>query len=144
MALNPSQGKHILEEDRTRGLLELLYHVSREFATALDLRTVLQRVLYESIQNVGGVRGSIVVLDDAGKAVDSTIVFGKSFREDTTQQLKDTVERGLAGWVVRNRKPALLADTSRDDRWLKRAGFKDKKSKYSIGGSARLNKKTNT
>ena len=128
MALNPSQGKPILEEDRTRGLLELLYHVSREFATALDLRTVLQRVLYESIQNVGGVRGSIVVLDDAGKAVDSTIVFGKSFREDTTQQLKDTVERGLAGWVVRNRKPALLADTSRDDRWLKRAGFKDKKS----------------
>ena len=64
------------EQDRTKALLELLYHVSREVATALDLRTVLQRVLYEAIQNVGGERCSIVVLDDAGKAVDATIVYG--------------------------------------------------------------------
>ena len=57
------------QENQARARLELLYHVSRELATALDLRTVLQRVLYEAIQNVGGERCSIVVLDDAGKAV---------------------------------------------------------------------------
>ena len=62
------------DSDRTRALLELLYHVSRELATALDLRTVLQRVLNETLQNVGGERCSIVVLDDSGKAVDATIV----------------------------------------------------------------------
>lgn len=109
-----------MEEDRTRALLELLYHVSREVATALDLRTVLQRVLFEATQNIGGQRGSIVVLDDNGKPVDSTIVYGKRFHQDTTQQLRDTVERGLAGWVVRNRKSALIPDTSQDDRWLRR------------------------
>lgn len=109
-----------MEEDRTRALLELLYHVSREVATALDLRTVLQRVLFEATQNIGGQRGSIVVLDDSGKPVDSTIVYGKTFHQDTTQQLRDTVERGLAGWVVRNRKPALILNTSLDDRWLRR------------------------
>ena len=109
-----------MEEDRTRTLLELLYHVSREVATALDLRTVLQRVLFEATQNIGGQRGSIVVLDDNGKPVDSTIVYGKRFHQDTTQQLRDTVERGLAGWVVRNRKSALIPDTSQDDRWLRR------------------------
>jgi len=109
-----------MEEDRTRVLLELLYHVSREVATALDLRTVLQRVLFEATQNIGGQRGSIVVMDDNGKPVDSTIVYGRRFHQDTTQQLRDTVERGLAGWVVRNRKPALIPDTSQDDRWLRR------------------------
>lgn len=109
-----------MEEDRTRVLLELLYHVSREVATALDLRTVLQRVLFEATQNIGGQRGSIVVMDDNGKPVDSTIVYGRRFHQDTTQQLRDTVERGLAGWVVRNRKPALVPDTSQDDRWLRR------------------------
>src|SRR5512134_3228969 len=108
------------EQDRTKALLELLYHVSREVATALDLRTVLQRVLYETMQNVGGERCSIVVLDDAGKAVDATIVYGREFHEHTTQQLRDTVERGLAGWVIRNRKPALVLDTSKDERWLMR------------------------
>ena len=109
-----------MEEVHTRALLELLYHVSREVATALDLRTVLQRVLFEATQNIGGQRGSIVVLDDNGKPIDSTIVYGRRFHQDTTQQLRDTVERGLAGWVVRNRKPALIPDTSRDDRWLRR------------------------
>jgi two-component system, NtrC family, sensor histidine kinase KinB len=108
------------EKDQTKALLELLYHVSRDVATALDLRTVLQRVLYESIQNVGGERCSIVVLDDAGKAVDATIVYGTQIHEHTTQQLRDTTERGLAGWVIRNRKGVLVPDTSKDERWLMR------------------------
>jgi PAS domain S-box-containing protein len=108
------------EQDRTKALLELLYNVSRQVATALDLRTVLQRVLHEVMQNVGGERSSIVVLDDAGKAVDATIVYGQQVLEHTTQQLRDTVERGLAGWVMRNRKAALILDTSKDERWLMR------------------------
>ncbi len=107
-------------EEHTRALLDLLYHVSREVATALDLRTVLQRVLFEAMRNVGGERASVVVLDDGGKPLDATIVYGQQFHEHTTQQLRDTVERGLAGWVARNRKPALLPDTSRDERWLRR------------------------
>jgi len=106
------------EKDRTKALLELLYHVSREVATALDLRTVLRRVLNEALLNVGGERCSIVVLDDAGKAVDATIVYGKQVHEHTTQQLRDTMERGLAGWVIRNRKSTLVLDTSKDERWL--------------------------
>src|SRR5215211_1390756 len=108
------------EKDQTKALLEPLYHVSREVATALDLRTVLQRVLYEAIQNVGGERCSIVVLDDASKAVDATIVYGTQIHEHTTQQLRDTTERGLAGWVIRNRKGVLVLDTSKDERWLMR------------------------
>jgi PAS domain S-box-containing protein len=108
------------EQDRTRALLELLFHVSREVATALDLRTVLQRVLYEAIQNVGGERCSIVVLDDSGKAVDATIVYRDQILEHTTQQLRDTTERGLAGWVIRHRKGVLVPDTSKDERWLMR------------------------
>ncbi|HSG45321.1 MAG TPA: GAF domain-containing protein [Anaerolineales bacterium] len=108
------------ETDRTKALLELLYHVSRELATPLDLRTVLQRVLYEAIQNVGGERCSIVVLDDAGKAVDATIVYGKQIHEHTTQQMRETMERGLAGWVIENRKGVYVPDTSKDERWLMR------------------------
>ena len=110
-----------MTEDRSRSLLELLINVSREVATALDLRTVLQRLLYAAIQHVGGERGSIVVMDDLGKPVDATIVYGSQFHDHTTQQLRDTVERGLAGWVVQHCKPALVPDTSKDDRWLRRA-----------------------
>ena len=110
-----------MSEDRSQSLLELLINVNREVATALDLRTVLQRLIYAALQYVGGERSSIVVMDDHGKAVDATIVYGKQIHEHTTQQLRDTVERGLAGWVVKNRKPALVPDTSKDERWLRRA-----------------------
>jgi PAS domain S-box-containing protein len=110
-----------MREDQSRSLLELLVKVSREVATALDLRTVLQRVLYACLQYVGGERGSIVVMDDHGKPVDATIVYGRQFHDHTTQQLRETVERGLAGWVVQHRKAALVPDTSKDERWLRRA-----------------------
>ena len=109
-----------LESDRTKATLELLYNVSRELATALDLRTVLQRVLYGALQNVGGERCSIVVLDDAGKAVDATMVFGAQMHEHTTQQMRDPMERGLAGWVIQNRKGVYVPDTTKDERWLMR------------------------
>ncbi|HEX2697708.1 MAG TPA: GAF domain-containing protein, partial [Anaerolineales bacterium] len=110
-----------MTEDRSRALLELLMQVNREVAAALDLRTVLQRLLFAAMQNVGGERGSIIVLDDVGKPVDATIVYGKSLHEHTTQQLKETVDRGLAGWVIANRKATLIPDTSKDERWLRRA-----------------------
>lgn len=109
-----------MSADRTRALLELLYNISRELATVIDLRSVLQRVLFQAMENVGGERASIVVLDDAGRPMDATIVYGRTYHEHTTQQLRETVDRGLAGWVVRNRKAALVPDTSRDERWLRR------------------------
>jgi two-component system, NtrC family, sensor histidine kinase KinB len=106
--------------DETRSSLELLYNVSRELASALELRTVLQRILFQSLKYVGGERGSIVVIDDNGKAVDSAIVYGRKIHDHTTQQLRETIERGLAGWVIRTRQPVWVPDTSRDERWLRR------------------------
>lgn len=103
-----------------RSAIDLLFRVSREFASALDLKTVLTRVLFAAIENVGGERGSVVVLDDNGRAVDSAIVYGNQLRESTTLQLRDTIDRGLAGWVVRHRAGALVPDTSKDERWLRR------------------------
>jgi PAS domain S-box-containing protein len=107
-------------EDRTAGLLELLIQVNREVAAALDLRTVLQRLVRAAMQHVGAERGSIVVLDDTGKPIDATIVYGKDLHEHKARQLRETVDRGLAGWVIRHRKPALVPDTSMDERWLRR------------------------
>jgi two-component system, NtrC family, sensor histidine kinase KinB len=107
-------------EDRTGALLELLVKINRDVAGPIDLRTVLQRLVFAAMEHVGGERGSIIVLDDTGKPVEATIVYGTSLHEHTTRQLKETVDRGLAGWVIRNRKPALVPDTSLDARWLRR------------------------
>ena len=106
--------------EETKSTLEFLYNISRELASAIELRTVLQRILFQSLKYVGGERASIVVLDDNGNAVDSAIVYRRTIHDHTTQQLRETVERGLAGWVIRNRQPAWVPDTSQDERWLRR------------------------
>ena len=108
------------DDDHTRALLELLRQVNREVAAALDLRTVLRRLVLAAMQHAGGERGSIVVLDDAGKPVDATIVYGTDLHEHTAPQLSETVDRGLAGWVIRHGKAVLVPDTARDERWLRR------------------------
>jgi len=104
----------------THSSLELLYNISRELASALDLRTVLTRVVIQSLKYVGGERGSLVVFDEKGNSVDAAIVIGLQVHDQKTQQLRETTEHGLAGWVVRNRKSTWIPDTSKDERWLRR------------------------
>ncbi|HZD57672.1 MAG TPA: GAF domain-containing protein [Anaerolineales bacterium] len=108
------------ENASTQASLELLYHISRELATALDLRTVLQRVLSLSMRNIGAISGSLLVLDESGQPVESAIIYRSQVFEHTTQQLRATLENGLAGWVTRQRQAVLVPDTSQDERWLRR------------------------
>ena len=107
-------------KETVRASLELLYTISRELTAALDLRTVLQRVLVLSMENTGAINGSLIVLDERGEPFESIIIVGDQLIENTTAQLKGILERGLAGWVVRNNQGALLPDTTQDDRWLRR------------------------
>ncbi len=116
----PNTTTHAELDATTRESLELLYHVIRELSAALDLNTVLKRVLFLSMQRVGATSGSIIVLDDKGRPVESAIITGEHFQSNTTQRLRATLENGLAGWVVRNRQAALVLDTDHDPRWLKR------------------------
>jgi PAS domain S-box-containing protein len=104
----------------TRASLELLYHISRELASDLDLHTVLQRVLMLSLRSIQGNSGSIIVLDANGDPVDSAMVHTGQLYDHTTRQLRSTLDTGLAGWVMRQREMVIIPDTSRDERWEKR------------------------
>jgi len=111
-----------MDQEVTRSSLEVLFSVSRELATTLDLHKVLTRVLFLSTQNLGVERASLVVLDDTGKPVDAAILFDGKLAPHTVTQMQDVVESGLAGWVIKHKEPALIANTQNDDRWLQRPG----------------------
>jgi PAS domain S-box-containing protein len=111
-----------LDGDKTsaRTSLELLYNISRELTAALDLSTVLQRVISLSMENVGALNGSIIVMDSSKTPIEGILCVGDKQINNATKQLTATLNDGLAGWVIRNLQGALIADTSQDDRWLKR------------------------
>jgi len=100
--------------------LELLYRISREIATTLDLSTVLERVLSLSLKTIGAISGSIIVLDENGHPLESAMIVNDQLLSHTNEQLKSTLEEGLAGWVVQNRDAVNIPDTSQDERWLRR------------------------
>jgi len=104
--------------ERTKASLDLLYSISRELTEQLDLRELLQRVLQLTLEAVRAPAGSILVLDEYGEVTEGAIAYGGKVHDHSAEQLRDTYEQGLAGWVVENRQAVLVQDTSKDKRWL--------------------------
>jgi PAS domain S-box-containing protein len=111
-----------MNRDVNRTALEVLLSVSRELATTLDLHKVLTRVLAISTQHLGVERASLVVLDDSGKPIDAAILYEGKLAPHTVSQMQDVATSGLAGWVIANKRSALISNTQEDERWLKRPG----------------------
>ena len=106
--------------ERERASLDLLYTISRELTGELELRGLLQRVLDLTMTNVGALSGSIMVLDEEGKVSEGALAYDGKVHDHTAERLAETFEQGLAGWVVENRKVALVTNTLEDKRWLDR------------------------
>jgi two-component system, NtrC family, sensor histidine kinase KinB len=106
--------------DTSRTSLKLLYDISRELVSSLDLNKVINRLLLLSTTKVGAERGTLIVLDDRLQPVDAAIVYNGKTIPHTLEQVSEILRHGLAGWVMQNRQPALLSDTSQDQRWMQR------------------------
>jgi two-component system, NtrC family, sensor histidine kinase KinB len=109
-----------MSEITTRTSLDLLYNVSRELTSDLDLHTVLERALSLSSKAIGAERASVIVVDDHQQPVEAAIIVQDRLMPHTVELLRGTLEHGLAGWVFRNRQPALISDSSQDERWQQR------------------------
>jgi D-sedoheptulose 7-phosphate isomerase len=99
---------------------ELLSKISREFASKLDLHDLLSRILCLTVDYVGAVGGSVIVLNEDGDVIDGALAYAGQIQEKSADQLNETIHRGLAGWVFENRQPALVTSTKEDPRWLPR------------------------
>ncbi len=97
--------------------VELLYRMVRELTADLELRAVSRKVLAFAIETTGATAGSMMVLDEEGKLVSAIIKDGERLVNNATMQLGAVLEHGLVGWVIRQREPAFVPDTSKDQRW---------------------------
>jgi signal transduction histidine kinase len=95
----------------------LLYEISRQFASSLELEDVLGKVLSLTTQALEASRGSIFLLDEAGHITRSLLS-----RRDRPVEIKDhnldgIMRDGLAGWVFSTQQADFIADTENDPRW---------------------------
>ncbi len=109
---------------------ELFYRLMQEVIGELDLKTVAQNFLRIALDAVSATSGSLAILRGDYLVLAIINLEGKVY-ENTFLQVGDTLRRGLAGWVLRNRTPALVPDTREDERWL-RASYETSRSVISI------------
>lgn len=122
-----------IERKRERERLELLYHVGRELSSRLDLSDLLRRILVLTTESIGAPSGSIMALDSQGGLLAAALIYNGQVYDNAVQQLSSTMAHGLAGWVIRSAQPALIHDTTRDERWLRRDDAADALPKSAIG-----------
>lgn len=106
--------------DQPENSLPLLYEISRQLVSTLDLEQVLSRVLTNSVEYVGAERGMLIVLNEEREPVLSAVVYQGRLQAYSEDQITAILHHGLAGWVLRHQELALVPDTSRDERWLHR------------------------
>jgi sigma-B regulation protein RsbU (phosphoserine phosphatase) len=82
------------------------------------INSLLHRTIEISIELTGAELGSLILLDAEGTVVDSILSRGEISPEQSSVLIKSVLEKGLAGWVKRQRKIGLVHDTENDDRWL--------------------------
>jgi hypothetical protein len=92
-----------------------------EWKAILTRRSVLFRMLENSLVRLGATSGSLLLFDEKGDLREATVAYEGNLTPMPPDSFAGLVQGGLAGWVLQNRAPALVSDTSADPRWLRRA-----------------------
>jgi len=101
----------------SRDRVHVLYEVTRQFASTLELEAVLGKVLETTVRAVAADAGSIFQLDEAGYVTRSILARGDVPARVGRPIVDAVMSDGLAGWVFRQRSAALIPDTRQDVRW---------------------------
>ncbi len=106
----------LTEEDLT-----LFYEVSNSIHVIRDLDDMLQNILL-GIETVFRVEGASLALHDPERGefyFIRTVEEDKNGDHDRKKKMRFPDHLGVAGWVLRERKPAIIPDVTKDDRFFK-------------------------
>jgi NtrC-family two-component system sensor histidine kinase KinB len=106
----------LLEQPR----LALLYEISREISSRLDIDQLLPRLLQVTLASIQGHSGSLVVCDEQRHLRHAALVIDGRFHPDPAQLMAGILDHGLAGWVMRTGEVIYVPDTAADARWYRR------------------------
>lgn len=104
-------------------LQKLRAAVKESQATDLDIEKIISSVLDLAVQHLQANDGSIIIVNE-GRHIEHTY-FNKRLphRIKPDVFLLDVIKKGVAGWVIRKRKPYVVQDTSNDSVWLTREDY---------------------
>lgn len=102
--------------------LEFIEILSLMMLSGQDMHNAMKRVLRLMLDAMESASGSLILLDENGEVRDGYLVYEDGSQANYSSIWSDVIQNGLAGWVIKNGQPALVANTHQDSRWLKLPG----------------------
>ena len=103
-------------ESKTKTDYRRLIDITRDIASTLDLDTLLHRIVTVAAEITDAEEASILLYDDVARQL--------HFQVATNMELPNMrgvavpLEGSIAGWIVKNRKPARIGDVKDDARYF--------------------------
>jgi hypothetical protein len=99
---------------------EILEALKRRLDRVTTQEALIRTALDVTLEHVPASGGSMLILNDEDDLIDAAVSNPHASGPADLSEFGQTVQHGLAGWVIQNRRGALVSDTSDDPRWLKR------------------------
>jgi len=97
--------------------LAILNEIGAKVASTLDLDAILSYIM-QTVKDIFNVEAcSLMLLDEKERLLRFKLSFGKGAKEVKT--LSFSADQGLAGWMVREKKPLLVLDVQKDPRFYR-------------------------
>ena len=86
------------------------------YSTPDEILKMVMDILRIALEAVNSENGSILLLDEDNDELVFVAVVGD--RQEELTNFRIPANSGVAGWVKNNKKPALVQDVRKDDRWI--------------------------
>lgn len=86
------------------------------YSSSDDILKMVMDILVIALEAVESENGSILLLDDESDELVFVAVVGA--RQEELMDFRIPANSGVAGWVKKHKKPALVQDVRKDDRWI--------------------------
>lgn len=86
------------------------------FSSSAEILRMVMDILAIALEAVDSRNGSILLLDEESEELVFVAVVGE--REQELTDYRIPASSGVAGWVKTTKKPALVPDVRKDDRWI--------------------------
>jgi adenylate cyclase len=118
--------------DSARNMLAAFYEAARDLGESESVDEVLRRALASAAALTISSHGTVLLLDDNGERVAYRVSLDSENVAPLQMVAGPMMRQGLAGWVVRERRAALIDDAEQDDRWLPGPGLGDIRSALAV------------
>lgn len=101
-------------------LLRLVQRSLEDIEESHSYEILLPYILILAVKSLRASSGSILLFDESGEMQESYTVYRGQVQSLRPHHVADTVDAGLAGWILENQQLAVVDNTLQDPRWLPR------------------------